>query len=63
MSKPKEAMYKTAFSPMFGVYVEITRTYQDDIGEWIFVCNSRPGAGEILTDHLFRKHELTGFRL
>lgn len=63
MTTHKETLYKTAFSPLFGVYVGIQHAYQDSRGEWIFVCKSDYNPEVVLKDHLFRKHELTNFCL
>lgn len=59
----KESLYKTAFSPMFEVYVRISRAYKDSAGEWIFMCSSEYDPNAILEDHLFRKYELRNFCL
>ena len=60
MDKPKEKLYRTAYSPMYECYVALTRAFTDDRGEWIFVgVNSKQG----INDHLFRKCELERFCL
>jgi len=55
--------YKTAFSPLFQVFVKIVRTYTTDSGEFIFVCSSCYDPKVTLKDHLFTERELTGFCL
>lgn len=59
----KETLYKTAFSPMYNVYVSIKSAHQDDTGEWIFKCSSNYDIKNILNDVLFRKNELSNFCL
>lgn len=56
--KAKEKLYKSAYSPMFGVFVKITHAHTDSDGRWIFTCENK----EIgLKDALFRKNELIRF--
>jgi hypothetical protein len=58
MYPPKETYYKTAFSPLFDVYVSIDHAHQDDSGEWIYTCSSFYKEGVNLQNHLFRECEL-----
>lgn len=60
MPTQKQTLYKTAYSPLFECYVSITRVYDDEDGQVIFVGESQ-AAG--LKDHLFREHELEKFCL
>lgn len=55
--------YKTAFSPLFGVYVVIDKIRQDSNGEYILHCSSNYNPNCILTNHLFRVDELNNFCL
>ena len=50
----KETLYKTAFSPLYGSFIEIVHAHEDDRGEWIYT-------GKLLTGRtvLFRSVELT----
>lgn len=61
--KDKRFLYKTAYSPMFGVFVAIKHVRQDDAGGFIFTCESSYNHAAILRDHLFRENELTRFVL
>jgi len=56
-------LYKTAFSPLFGVYVSIDRVRLDTSGVPILHCSSSYNPDCILTNHLFREEELTNFCL
>jgi len=56
--QPKQTLYKTAFSPLFKVFVGITHAHQDADGRWIYTCESSYNPDVILTDHLFREEEL-----
>lgn len=60
---PKETLYTTAYSPLFGVFVKIDHAHQDDAGEWIFTCSSDYHPRVKLRNHLFRKNELVVFTL
>ena len=56
--QPKQKLYKTAFTPLFDVFVSISHAHQDVDGRWIYTCQSRYDSDAILTDHLFREEEL-----
>jgi len=58
----KETLYKTAYSPLYEVYVSIDNAFQDEDGNWIFQCSCNYG-NEPLSMFLFRKNELTNFCL
>jgi hypothetical protein len=62
MTTAKQKVYKTAYSPLFGVYVSIDHAHQDDSGAWIFTCNSNYSDTK-LVNHLFREYELTQITL
>jgi hypothetical protein len=55
---PKQKLYKTAFSPMYNVFVGIDHAHQDVDGRWIYTCESSYNPDVILKDHLFREEEL-----
>ena len=59
----KQQMYKTAYSPMFDVFVKIEHAHRDDNGEWIYTCSSNYDPRVQLQNHLFREHELTNLVL
>jgi len=59
----KQTMYKTAYAPMFEVYVALNSAWQDSNGEWIFSCSSSYNEDAMLDNHLFREHELTNYCL
>ena len=54
--------YKTAYSPLFNVYVKINYVRQDERGEPILHCSSNY-SDIVLDNHLFREHELKDFCL
>lgn len=60
MIKPKQQLYKTAYSELFECYVVIDSAYQTDDGRWIYTCHNRD---EGLKNHLFTEDELTRFCL
>lgn len=59
----KETLYKTAWSPLFGVCVAIESAWTDSNGDWIFQCSSNYDGRVKLNNILFRKHELTDYCL
>ncbi len=59
--QPKEKLYRTAWSPLYGTYVSIAHAHTDDRGAWIFKCDGPPLSE--CNGHLFRAHELTDFCL
>jgi hypothetical protein len=62
-AQPKQKLYKTAYSPMYGVYVGIDRAHQDDDGVWIYTCHSTYVTTASFNDMLFRETELSQFCL
>ena len=60
--KPKQERYKTAFSPLFNVYVTIDEAFQDSDGRWIYTCSS-DYTEEKLDRVLFTENELTNLCL
>jgi hypothetical protein len=55
-------LYKTAFSPLYEVFVAITHVHTDADGKFIFTCDfSHKGA--MVKGILFREHELERFCL
>ena len=40
MIDDKRKLYKTAFSPIHGVFVGIDDSYKNKKGDWAFVCSS-----------------------
>ena len=60
---PKQLLYKTAYSPLFKVYVGIVAAWKLDNGTWIFMCNSDYQSDVTLHNHLFTESELTKFVL
>ena len=63
MSLKHAKLYKTAYSPLFKVFVKINRVYPDERGKLIFECSSTYQAGCHLYNQLFREEELTRFCL
>lgn len=61
----KRYLFKTAYSPLFDVYVSIDHVHVDDMGQFIFTCSSQYHTDQDrrLTGHLFREHELKNFVL
>lgn len=60
MPSAKQALYKTAYSPLFECYVRLVRVYDDEDGVPIFVGENEERG---LSNHLFRESELTDFCL
>jgi hypothetical protein len=58
----KELLYKTAFSPLFKIYVTINEAFQDSDGRWIYTCSS-DYTHEKLDHVLFTGAELTHLSL
>ena len=61
----KEQLYKTAYSPLYKVYVSIESAHQDSAGEWVYKCSSNYSEDEDCRFHecLFRANELESFCL
>ncbi len=55
---PKQTRYKTAFSPLYNVFVKIVYSHQDDEDQWIYTCSSSYNSDAILDRVLFRECEL-----
>ena len=60
--RPKQTFYKTAYSPLFNVFVEITAAWTDQDNKWIFQCNSNYTKTR-LNNCMFREHELNKYCL
>lgn len=59
MIKPKQKLYKTAYSLVQECFVGIEHAYQDVDGRWIYQCTSPNWEGYVL----HREEELTGLTL
>lgn len=57
---PKETLYKTAYSPMYERYTKIKGAFQNQLGNWIFICEFN---NDEQTECWFSKEELTNFCL
>ena len=65
MTKPKQTLYKTAYSPLYECFVGIDHAHQDVNDQWIFTCHlvDSPPDAPIGDCVLFREYELERFCL
>lgn len=55
--------FKTAYSPLYGVDVQIDSIYDDDLDRAVLTCSSDYKEGVKLDQHLFRANELIKYRI